>query len=231
MSEPLVPPRMVVFDLGGVLIRICRSWAEACAAAGLPVRGPSASHDASGRRHALAERHGTGAVSSEAFFSLVSESMSGLYSPQEVRRIHDAWLLGEYPGAGDLASAIREAGLTTGVLSNTNHAHWARLLPARCGGTGEFTVLENIEHLHASHLLGLLKPDPMIYRAFQRLCRCEDDPRHLLFFDDLAENVQAARACGWQAELIDHAGDPVAQMRGHLERRGVRLRPIGGTAR
>ncbi len=32
--------RLVCFDLGGVVIRICRTWAEGCAAAGLEVRDP-----------------------------------------------------------------------------------------------------------------------------------------------------------------------------------------------
>ena len=30
--------RLVCFDLGGVIIRICRTWLEACRRAGLPVR-------------------------------------------------------------------------------------------------------------------------------------------------------------------------------------------------
>lgn len=223
MSEPVVRPRMVVFDLGGVLIRICRSWAEACAAAGLPVRGQSASLDASGRRHELAERHGVGAIPSDEFFRRVSESMDGLYTPDEVRRIHDAWLLGEYAGVGGVVAGLRHAGIITGVLSNTNHAHWIRLLPASRGGTGEFAALEAIEHLHASHIMGLLKPEPTIYRAFARAVALEAEPEQILFFDDLAENVDAARACGWQAEQIDHAGDTADQMRLHLARRGVRV--------
>ena len=32
--------RLVCFDLGGVIIRICRTWAEGCRAAGLDVRRP-----------------------------------------------------------------------------------------------------------------------------------------------------------------------------------------------
>ena len=33
------PISLVCFDLGGVVVRICRSWAEGCAEAGLDVRG------------------------------------------------------------------------------------------------------------------------------------------------------------------------------------------------
>lgn len=222
MSD-LRPPGIVVFDLGGVLIRICRSWSEACIAAGLPVRGESASISASGRRHELSERHGTGAIGSDEFFAMASRAMDGLYSADEVRRVHDAWLLGEYAGVGALMADIRRAGLLTGVLSNTNHAHWVRQLPRERGGTGEFGATWAIDHPHASHLLGLVKPDAAMYRAFERASGFHGRAGEILFFDDLAENVDAARACGWQAEVVDHTGDTARQMRGCLERRGVTL--------
>ncbi len=213
---------MIVFDLGGVLIRICRSWAEACAAAGLPVRGETASVGVSGRRHELADRHGVGAIASGDFFAAVSEAMEGLYSANEVRAVHDAWLIDEYPGVRGLIADIHRAGLTTGVLSNTNPAHWARLISAAHGGgggMGEFVAPGMVHHAHASHIMGLLKPDGAIYREFERLTGAT--PTDLLFFDDLEENVAAARARGWQAEVVDHTGDTAAQMRAALRARNV----------
>jgi len=207
-------PRIVVFDLGGVLIRICRSWAEACLAAGLSVRGESGAIATSKARHALAERHGLGDIDSGEFFGEVSRVMESAYSATEVRAVHDAWLLGEYPGACELIDDLRRAGLATGVLSNTNHAHWVRLAPRAHGGTGEFAVPGLVDHLHASHLMKLLKPDAAIYASFERLAGFAGP--EILFFDDLEENVTAARSCGWQAEQIDHKGDTVRQMRACL---------------
>ena len=43
----------------------------------------------------------------------------------------------------------------------------------------------------------------------------------LLFFDDRDDNVEAARLRGWHAAVIDHAGDPPAQMRAVLRRYGL----------
>jgi FMN phosphatase YigB (HAD superfamily) len=219
MSEPVTvrPPRLIVFDLGGVLIRICRTWAEACTAAGLPVRG----EELAARRSDLAHRHGLGEISSDEFFRLVSEALTGAYSPPEVRRVHDAWLLDEYPGVHELIADIHAAGLSTGVLSNTNHAHWVRLAPPSRGGIGEFASPGLVHHLHASHIMRLLKPDAAIYAEFERLSG--SPPGEILFFDDMEENVLAARARGWQSELVDHAGDTAAQMRGVLRGLGVRL--------
>lgn len=218
-----VVPSLIVFDLGGVLVRICRGWAEACAAAGLPVRAESDSLSASGARHEWAARHGRGEISSPDFFARVAESTGGLYTPDEVRRIHDAWLIDEYTGVHDLLADLRAAGLATGVLSNTNHAHWVRLTPPGLGGTGEFSAAGMVDHPHASHLLGLLKPDREIYREFERRVGYEGRAAEILFFDDLDENVTAARSCGWRAERIDHAADTAAQMRAHLRELGLRL--------
>jgi putative hydrolase of the HAD superfamily len=212
-------PRVVVFDLGGVLIRICRSWAEACAAAGLPLRVDVEEADASGRRYELSARHGVGAMSSDEFFRAMSAALGGAYSPEEVQRVHDAWLLGEYPGVHGLIDDLRDAGVATGVLSNTNHAHWVRLTPRHMGGTDEFPACGRVDHPHASHVLGLLKPDQAIYRAFERLSGAT--PEEIVFFDDLAENVAAAHACGWGGKQVDHTGDTAAQMRGHLRELGV----------
>lgn len=219
----LAPPRLVVFDLGGVLIRICRNWSEACAAAGLPVRGQSASKEVSAKRRELSDRHGLGLVECGEFFQLLAETMDGLYTPQEVGAVHSAWLLGEYPGVGELIRDIRAAGVLTGVLSNTNHSHWIRQTPVARGGTGEFPSPGLVEHPHASHLMRLLKPSREIYAEFERRTGFEGRGGEILFFDDLEDNVAAARMHGWQAELIDHAGDTAAQMREQLQRRGTLL--------
>ena len=43
----------------------------------------------------------------------------------------------------------------------------------------------------------LIKPQPEIFRLMQT--RFELEPAHTLFIDDLQANIDAARACGWQA--------------------------------
>jgi putative hydrolase of the HAD superfamily len=76
-----------------------------------------------------------------------------------------------------------------------------------------------LQHLLASHQLGLHKPDPAIYRAFERRVQCL--AQEILFFDDLEENVQSARSVGWQAELIDPMASTSPQIEAVLRKRGV----------
>lgn len=214
-------PTLVVFDLGGVIVRICRSWAEGCAAAGLPVRGDESMGTAEmkARRREVSDLYQTGAIRCEEFFERLAATTGGLYTADEVQKIHDAWLLGEYPGVRRLVQRLRIAGVATGILSNTNHAHWERM------SEPDYPTLWLTDHPHASHLLRLAKPERAIYDEFARQAGArgwrDREASRIIFFDDLVENVDAARAAGWQSERIDHAGDTAAQMERHLSERGV----------
>ncbi len=212
--------RLVCFDLGGVLVRICRSWREGCERAGLPVHDDLDTPDARAARMHWAHQYQLGRIDCDAFARGLSEAVGGRYTPEQIRAIHDAWIITEYPGVDRLLWRLNEMdSLTTAILSNTNHGHWARLIS--CTNCGEFPSLGLVHQPHASHLLGLAKPDPAIYRAFES--RTGFAPSDVLFFDDLEENASAARACGWRAEQIDHAGDTVSQIVEQLARHGVRL--------
>lgn len=208
------PPRVICFDLGGVIVRICRSFREGCAAAG--VSAPD-DVDTSFDRHALAAlvlRHQVGALEDDAFHDGVSALFDRRLSARELRRVHDAWILGEYEGVAEVIDAIHAAGVETACLSNTNDTHWRSMHGLR--------AFDAIRHRHASHLLGLCKPDPAIFRAFE--ARTGFAPESIVFFDDLIENVLAAGNAGWRAELVDPARATAPQIRKALVRHGV-VRP------
>jgi putative hydrolase of the HAD superfamily len=203
--------QLVCFDLGGVLLRICRSWAEGCAAAGVEVRDEAIRDASRDERHDLVVLHQTGKIDGPTYFRRVSEAVGGLYTPEEVRRVHHAWVLEEYPGVGAVIDRIHEAGLATAALSNTNHEHWV--------GIQHYPVMRKLRHRHASHLMGLHKPDPAIYRAFERAAGRRGG--EILFFDDLPENIAAAEAVGWRAIGIDPLGDTARQLADALAAQGV----------
>ncbi|MCZ6735630.1 MAG: hypothetical protein O7C65_07570, partial [Planctomycetota bacterium] len=94
--------RLVCFDLGGVVLRICRTWAEVCAAAGLDVRDPSQWKQTKPARAALIEQYQTGRIDGQTFAQQASALVGGLYSPAEILGIHRAWLLAEYDGLNEL---------------------------------------------------------------------------------------------------------------------------------
>jgi putative hydrolase of the HAD superfamily len=204
--------RLVCFDLGGVVVQICRSWAEGCTAAGIDVRGDVDGLFADSRGwEELNGDYQCGRITTDEFARRFTELVDGLYTPAEVLRVHRAWTREEYPGVGALVDRVHEAGLETAVLSNTCEDHWEVLheLPA-------FRALRN---RHGSHELGLRKPDPAIYAALEEAVGFGAE--EIVFFDDLVKNVEAARGRGWDAVTIDPLGDTAGQMEGALVERGV----------
>ncbi|MEQ8769594.1 MAG: HAD-IA family hydrolase [Phycisphaerales bacterium] len=207
------PIELVCFDWGGVILRICRGFAEGVAAAGLDLRSGADDADMYHVRREASMRYQVGAIDEEAFFAEVAATMRGAYSSEEIALVHDAWLIGEYPGADALVRDLHDAGrVRTGMLSNTNARHWARR-------ERDFPTAGTLHHQHASHVIGHAKPDGRIYEAFVQAVGVA--PASILFFDDLEENIDAARAAGWNAVRVDHEGDTAAQMRAELERRDL----------
>ncbi len=214
--------RLVCFDLGGVVVRICRTWGEACAAAGLPVHPVLDRPGDLTLRRELSARHQSGAMESSEFFERLARITGDVYTPGEVALIHDAWLLHEYPGIDAVVDGLLAIpGVETGILSNTNEPHWARLMGHTPPSRPEFRTPARLRHRHASHLLRHAKPAPTIYAEFTRRTGYADRPGEILFFDDLEENIGAARAAGWRAERIDPDADPAAQIRRWLGAYGV----------
>lgn len=209
--------KLVCFDLGGVVVRICRSWAEGCAHAGVEVRGDSDTEARKRGRREVTREFSVGRIDEATWVDRIVTCLDGMYTHDEILRIHEAWIIDEYPGVGSVIDAIHERGCGTACLSNTNAGHWDRQLVT---ADEVLPSVMRLETLHASHLMGLAKPDPAIYHAFVEATNVA--PNSILFFDDLPDNVEAARAAGWHAERIDHTRESTApQIRKHLEAYGV----------
>jgi FMN phosphatase YigB (HAD superfamily) len=210
--------RYVCFDLGGVVVRICHSFVEAVKAAQLPLidEAPLLAADAIARRRDAIWAHQVGEFDFSEYCQRMSLAVGGLYDPAQVRALHAAWLIEEYPGVLDLVTELDGLGhVRLACLSNTNDGHWDQMQSA----PQLFPTLARLHVRLASHLMRLAKPDPAIYQAACTTFECT--PAEVLFFDDLPENIEAARAAGWNAERIDPTGDTAAQMRKHLGAHGV----------
>jgi HAD superfamily hydrolase (TIGR01509 family) len=204
--------RVVCFDLGGVLIRICRSWREACEYAGLPVRdGLDSALDNSRNWHDANRRYQIDELSLDAYARTISASIDGLYTPDEIERIHHAWTREPYDGVNDIIDALHARNVVTAALSNTNAAHWAVL--------ADTDPVARLQHQCASHLMRLHKPDPQIYRAFESIVGHHG--ADILFFEDTPENADAARAVGWRTHLVDPLQPTAPQLRSALDQHGV----------
>ena len=221
----MLAPRVICFDIGGVLVRICRSWAEACSAAGVPVHSPDwlVSEQAIAARSVVMRAYQNGELSTDRYYEQMQGALEQRYTLREIESIHDAWLLEEYTGVVALVSELSQLpGVTTACLSNTNQRHWDVLAPER--GAPRFPSVMGLGRRYASHLMRTSKPEAKIFLDFQREVGAE--AADILFFDDGEPNVLAARGQGWRAETIDPLGDTCSQLRAHLQAHGL---PLSGS--
>jgi putative hydrolase of the HAD superfamily len=187
------PPgiKAVLLDLGGVLLRIhfdrtVTHWARA---AGLPA-------DAIADRFALDDayaRHERGEFSFTDYAQHIRETLGIALDDDTILR---GWnqVLGEaMPGAVELVSAIA-ARYPVCLFSNSNAAHYA------CWSRDQRELLSAFRRVFVSHELGLRKPDPEAF--FQVVSQMDVDPAAVAFFDDLDENVEAARRAGLMAFTV-----------------------------
>jgi glucose-1-phosphatase len=102
-------------------------------------------------------------------------------------------------------SGLCQTRFPMGILSNTCVTHWDY-----CRQHYAF-VRECFQLPLASFDLGMLKPHRDIYDEAAK--RAGVAPEEVFFTDDLIDNVEGARAAGWQAEQFTGARKLVADLR------------------
>ena len=133
----------------------------------------------------------------------------GLDAPQVEAFMADLWA--EYLGTPneELIAYVRglRGSCRLGILSNS-------FVGARERETALYHFDELVEHIAYSHEIGVEKPDP---RAFEAVCTgLEVRPESCLFIDDLAVNVEAARAVGMRAHLFQDNARTITRIEAHL---------------
>ncbi|MFG2867292.1 HAD family hydrolase [Streptomyces sp. NPDC048338] len=94
-----------------------------------------------------------------------------------------------------------------GILSNS-------FVGARERETALYRFDELVEQIVYSHEIGIGKPD---LRAFEAACVSLDvRPEHCLFVDDVAVNVEAARAAGMQGHLFEDNARTIDRIAAHV---------------
>ncbi len=209
---------LVVFDVGGVLIRLAPSWEDAHRRAGLDGE-PLSDDEWDPRWIPIDHELETGAIDHEEFCRRIAAVSGGVYSADDIDRVSEAWLIEQHLGIEDVFDSLETASVETAVLSNTAPPHWARLLNSNAAAEPEFPAVLRARHHFASYLIGAIKPCAAAYEAV--VVGTGHPAGRILFFDDREANVDGARAVGWAAELIDRTGDPAAQMLACLRQRGV----------
>jgi putative hydrolase of the HAD superfamily len=173
----------LLFDLGRVVLDIDFSKAMACWAAHAGCR-PS---DIAGRfvRDEAYKRHEIGRIEDAEYFQSLRASMGIKLSDAQFLEGWNAIFAGEMPG---IASSLHRAAKRVPLyaFSNTN-------------------VLGHFRELFLSSTIGLRKPDAA---AYDHVVKAIGVPAsRIVFFDDLAENIEGARARGLTAVHVTSPDD------------------------
>lgn len=99
----------------------------------------------------------------------------------------------ENPGMTDLLLQLRSLGMRLVLLSNTSTSHF-QWVQARFG------VLDGFDDFVLSYEVGEIKPHRAMYEAAIERIGCA--PANCFYTDDIAENIDAGRRVGLQAELF-----------------------------
>ena len=204
MSPLLLSPGAadaLLFDLGRVVLDIDFSRTLACWA-GYAGCEPSDIVERFVRDEAY-RRHEIGRISDEAYFDSLRASLGIGISDAQFLEGWNAIFAGEMPGIAPLLA--RAAGsLPLYAFSNTNAPHVEHFSKTYADLLGYF------REVYLSPAIGLRKPDAA---AYDHVVNAIGVPAsRIVFFDDLAENVEGARARGLLAVHVRSSADVAAAL-------------------
>jgi 2-haloacid dehalogenase len=186
----MLQPLAVIFDIGNVLTR----WQ------------PEAFYDrviGEARRRALfdaVDLHGMndrvdeGALFRETIYDWAAQHPEW---GAEIRLWYDRWIELASPrieGSIALQRALRAKGVPVFALTNFGRNSFEEALP-------KLDFLADFDRRYVSGVMGVIKPDPLIYQMVENDCGIAPD--RLLFTDDKAENITAAARRGWRTHQFE----------------------------
>jgi HAD superfamily hydrolase (TIGR01509 family) len=191
MQPAPAPPdiRVLLFDVGGVLVEL----------GGIDVilgwLGNRMTPEQLWQRwlHSVPVRQfETGRIDEHQFAAGVIREFDLDVEPRAFLESFVGWPTRLYPGTLELLGRIPRR-YRRALLSNSNALHWPRVL-------NEMQLGPAIDHHFVSHLMGRIKPDAEAFEHVLRTLGCA--PREVIFFDDNALNVEAARRLGLHARQV-----------------------------
>jgi epoxide hydrolase-like predicted phosphatase len=195
-----VPIQGVVFDIGGVLEVTPRThWQQRWAAR---LGMPAAAFEA--RAEPIFAPGATGAVALEEIERQTAEAFD-LDEADVAALMDDLWT--EYVGTLNAELAAYFAGMRprhrAGILSNS-------FVGAREREQALYGFADMCDVIVYSHEVGWLKPDPRIYHAVCERLGCA--PEHVVLLDDVATNIEGARAVGMRGVLFMDTGQAISDL-------------------
>jgi FMN phosphatase YigB (HAD superfamily) len=190
----------LLIDLGRVILeldtgRVYARWAELAGVPAADIEQRCRAHLAGSEAF---YRHERGEISDEEFFRHLRSVLDVDLTDEQFA---DGWnriFVGEMPGIRRILARVQEE-LPLYAFSNTNCAHQA------CWSVDFADLLAPFRKIYVSNQLGARKPEVAAFRAV--VADLGLAPEQVLFFDDIAANVEGARASGLRAVHVTAVAD------------------------
>jgi HAD superfamily hydrolase (TIGR01509 family) len=202
--------RWVVFDLGGVVVKLnidgaLEALARRSETDGNLIKSFMGARDESNL--SPDEKMQLGLLDIDQYAALLNQALRRKLTREEVVDLRLQVIQGEDEEVLEIIRAL-SVRRKVACFSNTHAIHWDYML-------ANYQSFKFWRRAVASHLIHAAKPDP---KAFAIVCReLEAEPAECLFIDDALANAEAARAAGWHAIHFKGA----AALREELEEYGL----------
>jgi putative hydrolase of the HAD superfamily len=185
----MIAPKVVVFDLGKVLV----DFDYGIAARKIAARGKLADIEVKSflDHSPLLFRFETGALTRRQFFDEVCKGTGFDGSIEEFGSFF-ADIFWEIPGMTEIHTALQRRSIPTYIFSNTNDLAVEHI-------RRNFPFFSNFDGYILSYEVGATKPESKIYEALERMAGRRG--AEILYLDDRQENIAVGASRGWQVIL------------------------------
>lgn len=200
-ANSVQPPKVVVFDLGKVLVDFdysiaCRRFAEKSRVTADGVR------DLLNQTSLLFDFE-TGKLSNEQFYQAMQEATGFTGNFDQFRDIFQD-IFAPMPEMIALHAALRNQGTPTYIFSNTNEIAISFI-------RSQYPFFAHFDAHVLSYEHGAMKPQPKLYEVVERVTGCRG--AKILYIDDRSENIEAGARRGWQVILQETPDRTLQQVR------------------
>lgn len=179
--------KLLLFDLGGVLIEVDTTELKAL---GKPGQSVVELWETWLTCDAV-QRYESGKIGDREFATGVLAAFGSPIEPQTFLASFTRWPIGFYKGTAEFLESLRPR-YKLAYLSNSNALHYPRF-------EHEFRAPQYFDYCFASFKMGAVKPHREIFE--KALAMLPFKPEEIFFVDDNRLNIETARSLGIQAEV------------------------------
>lgn len=183
-------PKLILLDLGGVLIEVVSVKRLAALMHSMPFSVIKQKWTDS----VWLKQFESGQCDTDTFAKGIVNELGLDVPPQAFMKEFELFLRGFYEGAENILRELKDAGYKMACITDTNIFQWTSL----CKRTGIDTYFD---YQFLSYEIGAMKPDSRVFDyVTSALPYAHAD---IIYFDDREANVLAGSAAGWEAYEVN----------------------------